>query len=567
MDAPVGNVDFDGVAGLHQADGAAFRRFRGGMADGQAGGAAGEAPVGKQGAFLAQAPGLQVAGGIEHFLHARAALGAFVADHHHVSGHHFIAQNAFHCRFLAFVNPRLAGEFENGFIHSGGFHDTAVFRQIAVEHGQAAILGIGVFQVTHAAVGAVQIQFRKAPILGEGHLGGYPTGGRLIELQDFPGSGTGHVIGVDGFAQGFQMHRARFPVDQPGPVQLGQNAHDAAGPMHVFHVIFLGSGGHLAEAGHLAGKPVDVLHGEIDPGFLSHGQEVEHRIGGTAHGHIQAHGVFKGIEAGNAAGQNGGVVLFVPALGQFHDAPPGPQEQFLAVRMGGHHRAVAGQGQAQGFGQAVHGIGGKHAGTGTAGGAGGAFELFHFPVGNLGIPGLDHGVDQIHRHGLAFPLDLTRFHGAAGDEDGGDIHPHGRHQHPRGDFVAIGNAHHGISTVGIHHVFHGIGNEVPGRQAVEHAVMAHGDAVVDGDGVEFLGNAPRRLDFPGHQLAQILKMDVAGHELGEGIHHGNDGFAEIAVLHAGGTPQGAGAGHVAAVGGCMGTIGRHGISPDDKTPQ
>ena len=46
--------------------------------------------------------------------------------------------------------------------------------------------------------------------------------------------------------------------------------------------------------------------------------------------------------------------------------------------------------------------------------------------------------------------------------------------------------------------------------------MAHGDAVVHGDGVELLGDAAGRLDFTGHQLAQVLQVHVAGHELGEG---------------------------------------------------
>ena len=32
-------------------------------------------------------------------------------------------------------------------------------------------------------------------------------------------------------------------------------------------------------------------------------------------------------------------------------------------------------------------------------------------------------------------------------------------------------------------------------------------------------------------------MDVAGHELGEGIDHGDNGLAEILIGHAGGTPE------------------------------
>ena len=52
-------------------------------------------------------------------------------------------------------------------------------------------------------------------------------------------------------------------------------------------------------------------------------------------------------------------------------------------------------------------------------------------------------------------------------------------------------------------------------QPIEHAVMAHGDAIIDGDRVEFLGNAARRLDFAGDELAEILQMDMAGNELRE----------------------------------------------------
>ena len=115
--------------------------------------------------------------------------------------------------------------------------------------------------------------------------------------------------------------------------------------------------------------------------------------------------------------------------------------------------------------------------------------------------------------------------------------------------------------MGIDHVFDAVGDQLARGQAVEHAVMAHGDAVIDGDGVEFLGDAAGRLDLARDQLAEILQMHMAGHELGEGIGDGDDRLAEIPVLHAGGAPQAAGAGHVAAMGGGAGAIGRHRLPP------
>ncbi len=47
--------------------------------------------------------------------------------------------------------------------------------------------------------------------------------------------------------------------------------------------------------------------------------------------------------------------------------------------------------------------------------------------------------------------------------------------------------------------------------------MAHRDPVIDRDGVELLGDAARRLDLARDQLAQVLEVDVARHELGEGV--------------------------------------------------
>ena len=115
-----------------------------------------------------------------------------------------------------------------------------------------------------------------------------------------------------------------------------------------------------------------------------------------------------------------------------------------------------------------------------------------------------------------------------------------------------------VGAMRVDHVFDAVGDQLARRQAVEHAVMAHGDAVIDRDGVEFLGDAAGLLDLAGDELAEVLQMDVAGHELGEGVDDRDDRLAEIAVLHAGGAPEAAGAGHVAAVGGGAGAIGGHG---------
>src|SRR5690606_23354988 len=68
------------------------------------------------------------------------------------------------------------------------------------------------------------------------------------------------------------------------------------------------------------------------------------------------------------------------------------------------------------------------------------------------------------------------------------------------------------------------------------------------------------LDLAGDQLAEVLQVHVAVHELGEGVGDGDDRLLEVFVLHPGGAPQGAGAGHVAAVGGGFrAVIGHDGV--------
>jgi hypothetical protein len=158
---------------------------------------------------------------------------------------------------------------------------------------------------------------------------------------------------------------------------------------------------------------------------------------------------------------------------------------------------------------------------------------------------------------VAGQLGLAGFHRAAGDEHHRDVQAQRSHQHAGGDLVAVGDADDGVGAMGVDHVLHRVGDDLARGQRIEHAVVAHGDAVVDRDGVEFLGYAAVLFDLAGDQLAQVLQVHVAGHELGEGVGDGDDRLLEVFVLHAGGAPQRAGTGHVAAVRGSFRAVIGH----------
>src|SRR5690606_25172006 len=118
--------------------------------------------------------------------------------------------------------------------------------------------------------------------------------------------------------------------------------------------------------------------------------------------------------------------------------------------------------------------------------AGAALVLGDGFVGAGVVGGDHHGIDQVQAVGGEFGL--AGFHWAAGDEHYRDVQAQGGHQHAGGDLVAVADADDGVGTMRIDHVFHGVGNDLAAGQRIEHAVVAHGDAVIHGDRVEFLGH-------------------------------------------------------------------------------
>ena len=529
------------------------------MADAQTRGAAGKTPVGEQRACRTQPLRFQVAGRIEHFLHPRPALRPLVADHHHIARHDLIGKNRRHRVVLAFEHARAPGEFQDAFIHAGGLHDAAVRCDVAVQHRQPAVPAVGMRLVANAAAAAVGIQFRIKHGLRKGDGGDHPAGRRAEEFFHRFVTGQSYIPLRERIAQGRAVYRFGIGVQQAGAIQFAQDRRDAAGAMHVFHVVF-GVGRDLAQGRHMARQSIHVPHREIHFRFMRDRQQMQHGIGRAAHRNIQRHRILERVERGDGTRQHAGVVLLVVAPAQLDDHAPGAQKQLLALGMRRHQRAVAGQAEPQRFGQAVHRIGGEHAGAGAAGRAGGTLDRIHFLIAAMTVGGRDHRIHQIQPPGLALPVDLARLHRPARDEYHRNVQAHRRHHHPRRDLVAIGDAHQRIGAMRVDHVFHAVGDQFAAGQRIQHPGVPHRNAVVHRDGVEFLGDTARLLDLARHQLPHVLEMHMAGHELGERIGDRDDRLAEVAFGHAGGAPQGACTGHVAAMRGGTRTVSGHVIS-------
>ena len=144
--------------------------------------------------------------------------------------------------------------------------------------------------------------------------------------------------------------------------------------------------------------------------------------------------------------------------------------------------------------------------------------------------------DQVDRFAVGR---LAGLHGAAADEDRGNVAAHGPHEHAGHDLVAIGDADHAVEGVGLEHRLHGVGDHLAAGQRVLHARVPHGNAVVDADGVEDEGHAAGLADAFLDVLAHLVQVDVAGNDVGITVANGDERFAEVVVAHAGGAEQAA----------------------------
>jgi hypothetical protein len=80
------------------------------MTDGKARGATGKAPIRNEGTGLAKPLGFEITGRIEHFLHAGATHGAFVADQDHITLPDLVGQDGFDRIILGFEDAGWPGK-------------------------------------------------------------------------------------------------------------------------------------------------------------------------------------------------------------------------------------------------------------------------------------------------------------------------------------------------------------------------------------------------------------------------------------------------------------------------
>src|SRR5699024_4124080 len=228
-------------------------------------------------------------------------------------------------------------------------------------------------------------------------LGGAHSARGGVEQLDRLGGGltTADVPVIEPLAQGGSMHAGYVRLQFSGAVQFTEEGGDSAGTVHVLHMEVRVVGGHLGQARHVPADRVDIGQGEVHLGLLGRGQDVQHGVGGSAHRHFECHRVGERVLGGDAPGGSGVVFVLVVPAREVDDGAPGVEEELLAGGVGGQCGPVAGQGEPEGFGQAVHRVGREHARTGAAGGARAGLDLAEGLVADVLVGGVVDRVDQV----------------------------------------------------------------------------------------------------------------------------------------------------------------------------
>ena len=333
-------------------------------------------------------------------------------------------------------------------------------------------------------------------------------------------------------------------MNESATVQLVQNSENTTCTVALLYAILLSIRRELAQARHVTAQAVDVSHCEFGLSLLSDSEQVEHGVGAATHGNIKSHGIEESVASGYAARQHALVAVLIVGEGVLHNLACSCLEEFDTVLVSCEDGAVARQSHTDSLGKRVHGIGCEHARAASASRTRALLNLLQFVVGNGLVGTLDHSCDEVGI--LAVPS--SSLHRSARAEHGRDVKAHRRHKHTRSNLVAIGNANHSISLVGVDHVFHRVGDNVARRQRIQHTVVSHSDTVVNGDGVELGSIATHTLNFLLHNLSNLMQMCVTWHKLCERVDNSNNGLAKLFVFHTCGDPKSASSCHTAAFG-------------------
>ncbi len=328
-------------------------------------------------------------------------------------------------------------------------------------------------------------------------------------------------------------------MKQAGIQEQLHHLRDSTGPVQI-HGHVATAGFEVADHRHPLTDHFEVIDAELHARGAGDGQKVQHRIGGSTHGHDHADGVFKCLPCQQIQRPDVGLHRV-----QQHLGGTGRTVRLLLILR--RHGGAVGQAESHRLDGCAHRVGGEHAATAAGSGAGILLNRRELLLVDPAAGQLTHRFEGTDHRQIATP-ELSRLDRAAVDEHRGDVHPSHRQHGARHVLVAAADSKHPIHALAVASGFDGIGDHFPAHQGVLHAFGAHRDAVADGDGPEHLGHAT---GLPGRFLStprQIVQPDVAGSDRAVAVGDAEDRLAEILIPESDSPQHG-------AVGGALDSLG------------
>ncbi len=237
VELTVRNVEDDDVAIGDGGDGASACGFRRNMADHQTVRGAGESSVRKQSDGIAEPCADQRGSNGEHFTHARAAFGAFVADDDDIAGFDLVLLDGGESKFFVIENAR--GAAKTFVVAAGHFNDATFGSEIAFQNDEAA----GWFQ-------------RRVDFSDDFLVGSFFCDGGFF----------GDVAAGDGNGVAAEQFRIEQPFgDESSAASRIEIGGDKAA-----------AGFEVGDDGNFRADAVEIVDAERDMRFVGNGEQVQH---------------------------------------------------------------------------------------------------------------------------------------------------------------------------------------------------------------------------------------------------------------------------------------------------
>ena len=309
------------------------------------------------------------------------------------------------------------------------------------------------------------------------------------------------------FAQGLARHGQQTAVHQAFlDQQLHQRRRAADGDQVRHHVP--PAGFQVRQHRRARAHAVEVVEIQLHVRGMGDPQQMQHRVGRTAHGHDQGDGVQERLAREDVGGPDA-------APDQVQHRPAGLAAVARLRRGHGVLRAAVRQAHAQRLDRGGHGVGRVHPAARAGAWNGAGFDLAPLAVGDLPacLPahGFEHADDVHLLAAVAAGLDR-----AAVDEHGGPVEPRHRDQATRHVLVAAADGHQAVERLAAGHGLDRIRDDLARHEGIAHARRTHRYPVGNRDRVE-----DHRLASGGRHAfrrppRQPVDVHVAGRDLAPG---------------------------------------------------